>query len=379
MRKVNISSPKLDECEWNALRKPLSSGWVSQGPIVAEFEKAFAEVHDVKHAIATTSCTTALHLALAALEIEPGDEVIVPSFTWIATANVVEYRGAQPVFCDVESSTFNIDVKKLERHITSKTRAIIPVHLFGLCTDMDGLNNICNKKGIRIIEDAACAAGASVRGRKAGSLGDIGCFSFHPRKIITTGEGGMCTTNDDELAQRMVCLRNHGASVSEEERHRGPQPYLLPDFKVLGFNYRMTDIQGAVGLEQLKKLSALITERRKWAKWYTDHLEDISWLHTTIVPDGYEHSYQSFVCYVDEDTSPMSRNEIMEILHSRGIATRPGTHAVHMLDYYAKKYDIRHEDYPVSRDCAKYSLAIPLHNNMTEEDYQYVVDALKTL
>lgn len=376
-RKINISLPSFGEDEWEALKEPLASGWVTQGAKVAEFEKNFAEIHNVKYAVATTSCTTALHLALVALDIKNRDEVIVPAFTWIATANVVEYVGAKPVFCDIDRDTYNIDVSQIEEHITSRTRAVIPVHLFGLCADMDPLTEICRKRNIHIIEDAACAAGASYKNKKAGSLGEIGCFSFHPRKIITTGEGGMCTTNISGLSEKLVCLRNHGASLSEEERHKGARPYVLPDFNVLGFNYRMTDLQGAIGIVQLRSLSVFIEQRRYWAQWYREQLKDITWLKTPSVAAGYEHSYQSFVCYMDEHNAPLKRNEFMELLHSKGISTRPGTHAVHMLGYYADKYGLKPENYPVSRDCYLYTVALPLHNRMTEEDYQYVVSTIK--
>ena len=377
IRKINISQPSLGKDEWEALKEPLTTGWVTQGPKVAEFEKRFAEIHNVRHAVAATSCTTALHLALAALGIRSSEEVIVPAFTWVATANVVEYVGAKPVFCDIERDTYNIDVSQMEKHITSRTRAVIPVHLFGLCADMDPLSEICRTRNIHIVEDAACAAGASYKNKKAGTLGDIGCFSFHPRKIITTGEGGMCTTNNSGLSDRLVCLRNHGASLSEEERHKGASPYVLPDFNVLGFNYRMTDLQGAIGLVQLRKLSSFIDQRRHRAQWYREQLKDIAWLTTPTVTAGYEHTYQSFVCYMDEHKAPLTRNEFMELMHSRGISTRPGTHAVHMLGYYADKYGLKPEDYPVSRDCYLYTVALPLHNRMTEEDYQYVVRKIK--
>src|SRR5215467_5056000 len=246
-RQIQIATPSLGEEEWQALREPIESGWLTQGPKVAAFESAFAARHNVKHAIAVTSATTGLHLALAALGIGPGDEVIVPAFTWVATANVVLYCGATPVFADVDRVTFNIDPKDLVRRVTPRTKVVIPVHLFGLCADMEAIRVVL-PSDIRIIEDAACAAGASWKGKSAGTLGDLGVFSFHPRKSITTGEGGMVTTNDDRLAERVKMLRNHGASVSEEERHRGPRPYLLPEFDLLGFNYRMTDLQGAVGL-----------------------------------------------------------------------------------------------------------------------------------
>lgn len=377
-RSVAIALPCIGEEEQAAVRGPLSSGWLTSGPKVREFEENFAARHQVKHAIATTSCTTALHLALAALDIQPGDEVIVPAFTWVATANVVVYCGATTVLADVDRTTFNIDVADALSKVTDKTKAIIPVHLFGLCADIDALRAGLPDH-IAIIEDAACAAGASYKGRHAGSLGDAACFSFHPRKSITTGEGGMLTTNNAEIADRSGMLRNHGASISEEQRHHGPQPYILPDFNMLGFNYRMTDLQGAVGVEQLKKLDSFIEERAAWAKWYCEELANIEWLRLPQEPVDGRHAWQAFVTYVDPDKAPLPRNEIMQNLHENGIATRPGTHAVHMLGYYRDQFGLKPDDFPGARDCELNTMAIPLHNKMTEEEYEYVANCLKAI
>jgi dTDP-4-amino-4,6-dideoxygalactose transaminase len=376
-RTIHIAQPDTGDEEWQAVREPLMTGWLTQGPKVAEFEKAFAERHDVTSALATTSCTTALHLILAAMEVGPGDEIIVPSFTWVASANVVLYCGATVVLADVDPATFNIDPADVARKVTERTRAIIAVHLFGLCADIDAIAQAA--PGITIIEDAACAAGAAYKGRPAGSLGAAAAFSFHPRKSITTGEGGMATTNDAELAERMNMLRNHGASVSEEQRHHGPRPYLLPEFNMLGFNYRMTDLQGAVGLVQLGKLDKFIAERQKWAEYYAEELADIEWLRMPEVPDRSVHAWQAHVCYVDPAESPLPRNEIMDQLQQRGISTRPGTHAVHMLGYYRQRFGLATDDLPASRDCDRGSMAIPLHNRMSAEDYQYVVAAIREI
>jgi len=330
-RNIPISLPVTGEEEWQATREPLVNGWLTSGPKVREFEELFAKRHQVKHALAVTSATTALHLALVALEVGPSDEVIVPAFTWVSTANVVLYCGAKLVFADVDPATFNMDPEDLKKRITPKTKAIIPVHLFGLCANMDAIKAIAGK--IPLVEDGACAAGAAYKGTPAGTLGTIGCFSFHPRKSVTTGEGGMVTTNDDHLADVMSMLRNHGASISEEQRHHGPRPYILPDFNMLGYNYRMTDLQGAVGVVQIKKLDTFIDEREKWAAWYTEQLKGITWLRTPQFGSEYKHGWQSFVTFVDESKAPCSRNEIMEKLQKQGISTRPGTHAVHMLSY----------------------------------------------
>ena len=312
-----------------AVAEVLESGWVTQGPKVAAFEAAFAARHGVTHALATTSCTTALHLALSAVGVVPGDEVIVPSFTWIATANAIVHCGATPVFADVDPFTFNIDISDAATRVTDRTSAIVPVHLFGLCADVDGLREVIPDH-VTIIEDAACAVGAVYRGRFAGGLGDAAAFSFHPRKVITTGEGGMLTTNDTAIAEIADRMRNHGASISEEMRHLGSRPYLLPDFDTLGFNYRMTDIQAALGLEQLRKLDRFTAERAKGARYYARELRHLNWLMLPEAPEGDMHAWQSYVVRVDPDAAPMARDAMMESLQTRGAATRPElTQSIH--------------------------------------------------
>lgn len=377
-RPIQISLPSTGEAEWQATRAPLMSGWLTQGPQVAAFEKAFAQRHGVKHALAVTSCTTGLHLALAALGIGPGDEVIVPAFTWVSTANVVLYCGATPVFADVDPTTNNICTRDLARRVTPRTKAVIPVHLFGLCADMDAIRAVVPPH-VHLVEDCACAAGASYKGRAAGGLGVAGVFSFHPRKSVTTGEGGMMTTNDDHLAEVANAMRNHGASISEEQRHLGPTPYLLPAFNLLGFNYRMTDIQGAVGLVQLGKLDRFIEEREARAAWYAQQLADIPWLRMPARPMQGTHAWQAFVTHVDPSTAPMPRNRIMDLLQLAGVATRPGTHAVHMLGYYADRFGLRPTDFPGALDCDRNTMAIPLHNRMDNADYHHVVACLHAI
>lgn len=377
-RNIAISLPLTGEEEWQAVREPLMSGWLTQGPKVAQFEKMFGERHKVAHSLAVTSCTTGLHLALAGLDIQPGDEVIVPAFTWVATANVVLYCGATPVFVDIDIDTYNLDIAQVASKVTAKTKAIIAVHLFGLCADIDALRAVLPSH-VKIIEDAACAAGSDLKGRPAGSLGDIGVFSFHPRKSVTTGEGGMVTTNDDDLADRMNQMRNHGASMSEEQRHKGPRPYFLPEFNLLGYNYRMTDLQGAVGVVQLGKLDQFIDERAQWAAYYQEHLAGIPWLRLPKAGEGSRHGWQAFVTYVDPNKTLVPRNDIMQILQDKGISTRPGTHAVHMLGYYAEKFGLKPSDYPAAQDANDNTMAIPLHNRMVKEDYDYVIQALKEI
>lgn len=376
-RNIPIGLPSMGLEEWEATKEPILSGWITQGPKVKQFEQLFAERHQVKHALAVSNCTTALHLALIACGVGPGDEVIVPAFTWVSTANAIMYCGATPVFIDIDLTTYNIDVHQIEKVITPKTKAIIPVHLFGLCADIDFIRSKFPQ--LKIVEDGACAAGAALHGKPAGGLGDIGCFSFHPRKSVTTGEGGMLTTNNDELAAHMDKLRNHGASISEEQRHHGPKPYILAAFDMVGYNYRMTDIQGAIGVVQFSKLDQFIDERAAWADYYAEGLKNIPWLKTPVIPDGYKHGWQSYVTQIDESLAPMKRNDIMEVLQQQGISTRPGTHAVHMLDIYARTFGIQPQDFPNAFKADQYSMSIPMHNRMVKEDFDYIISALNSI
>jgi dTDP-4-amino-4,6-dideoxygalactose transaminase len=356
--KIPIARPATGDEEWQALRAPLEDGWLTQGPRVEAFEREFAARHGVAHAVACTSATTGLHLALAALGVGAGDEVVVPSFTWVATANAVVSSGATPILCDVDRTTFNIDPASLAAKVSKKTRAVIPVHLFGLCADMDRV--AAAAPGIPLVEDAACAAGATLGDRSAGSMGVCGVFSFHPRKTITTGEGGMVTTNDAVLAARLRTLRNHAG----------------PDFDLLGFNYRMTDLQAAVGSVQLTKLDRFIAERAAIAAVYRRELARLSWLHLPDEPHTGRHGWQSFVCMVDHS---LDRATIMRSLDARGIATRVGTHAIHMLPFYRDRLALKPDDLPAARDCDRHSLALPLHNRLGDADVAEVVDALRAL
>jgi perosamine synthetase len=376
-RIIPISLPSMGQEEWEALKEPVFSGWITQGPKVKQMEEMFAKRHQVKHALAVSNCTTALHIALVALGVKEGDEVLVPAFTWVSTANAVMYCNATPVFVDVDPVTFNIDVNKIKEKITPKTKAIIPVHLFGLCADVDAIKQIAPE--LKIVEDGACAAGAALNGKQAGSLGDIGCFSLHPRKSVTTGEGGILTTNDDALAEKLNMLRNHGASISEEQRHKGPKPYILPEFDMVGYNYRMTDLQGAIGVVQVGKLDQFINERNEWASYYENELSKIDWIRTPKYDSKFKHGWQSYVLFIDESKSPMKRNDLMEYLQQNGVSTRPGTHAVHMLGFYKRTFNIEPKDFPGAYASNEFSMSIPLHNKMIKEDYEYIVHLLKKI
>jgi dTDP-4-amino-4,6-dideoxygalactose transaminase len=376
MKRIQIAVPALGIEEIQAVQGPIETGWLTQGPYVKEFEKGFAEKHNVKYALATTSCTTALHLMLAAAGIGPGDEVIVPSFTWVSTANSVLYCGATPIFVDIDIETFNISLLETMKKVTPRTKAVVVVDLFGLCVDIREFREALSS-GILIFEDAACAAGASINGDMAGSVSDAAAFSFHPRKSITTGEGGMLTTQITVLASVAEKMRNHGAEVSEEERHNGPAPYLLPEFNLLGFNYRMTDLQGAIGVEQLKKLDSFITERDAQAHYYQEKLADIEWLSLPGKPANGTHAWQAYVTRVIGPDAANLRNRIMESMEANGIATRPGTHAIHLLGYYANKYDFAPNDFPNSFTANETSMAIPLHNHLSREDQDRVIESIR--
>jgi perosamine synthetase len=377
MDRIQIASPSFGEEELIAIQDPIKTGWLTQGKHVKEFESNFAGIHDVKYALATSSCTTSLHLMLAAAGIGPGDEVIVPSFTWVSTANSVLYCGATPVFVDIDLDTFNISLEETLKKVTTKTKAVIAVDLFGLCVDIKLFKEKLGPD-ILVFEDAACAAGASLNGNMAGSVSHAAAFSFHPRKSITTGEGGMLTTQNSELAKIAEKMRNHGAEISEEERHNGPAPYLLPEFNLLGFNYRMTDLQGAIGIEQLKKLHRFIAERNTQADYYQEQLHEVGWLSLPSKPVNGIHAWQAYVTRIEHPDSNF-RNRLMAALDLDGIATRPGTHAVHLLGYYSNKYNFKPSEFPNSLIANETSMAIPLHNKLTRADQDRVIHSLKKL
>jgi perosamine synthetase len=362
-RRIWLARPQLAGDEVDEIRSVLESGILTQGPKVAELEHMVAELVGVPHAFAVTSATTALHLSLVAAGIGPGDEVLVPDFTFPATANVVVQQGAVPVLVDITVDTFAIDPEDLERHATPRTRAILPVHPFGLPAPMDAVLDFAREHELAVIEDAACALGATDGGRQAGSIGLAGCFSFHPRKSITTGEGGMITTADDALAGRIGLLRSHGG-VREGGRFR---------FEAAGFNYRMSDILAAVGVAQMRQLEAFLETRRRVARWYDERLADVDALRIPGAPDGRTHTYQSYVVLLDE---AIDRDRVIGALAADGIETTIGTYALHAEPFFARTYGHRPGDRPRSWRAYRSGLSLPLHGGVSDEDVEVVVERL---
>jgi perosamine synthetase len=380
--KVPIARTSLTDCEIQSVLEPLRSGWLVQGPKVREFEEKWSSFTGAEHSIAVTSCTSALHLSLAALGFGPEDEAIVPAFTWISTANVVEHLGGKVVFCDINLETFNLDIEQIESKITERTKAILPVHLFGLSADMQPIIELAKKYDLWIVEDAACGFGSKYKGKHVGTLGDTGCFSFHPRKAITTGEGGMVTTNDNALAEKIRRLRDHGAAMTDLQRHLGDRPYLLADHPDAGYNQRMTDLQGALGSAQMDRAKEIVSERQNLAQRYDDAFAALNWLRSPFKHSDYEHGYQSYPCMFMPNGSNsnsirernIKRNEWMDDLQKAGISTRPATHAVHMLSFYRQKYNLQPSDFPNSYSADHCSISLPLFHGMTKQEQDFVIE-----
>jgi len=373
---MDLTRPKFDDEEIILLRQCLDSGWVTQGPLTAQFEQLFASRHHVRFALATTSCTAALHLAAMALGLGPADEVIVPAFTWVTSAHCAEYVGAKVIFADIEASTYNLDPRALQAAITSKTRAVVVVHLFGLSARMGEILEIARRHGLFVIEDAACAIGTTYAGKPVGNLGNIGCFSFHPRKVITTGEGGMVATNSDEIAKSIKSFRNHGATGHLLPTEHCAKPYHMSRFDVLGYNLRLSDIQSAVGIAQMHKLDGLLRERLHLAERYNELLKDLEEIALPVSPANCGHTYQSYVIRILKG-GVARRNMIMEEFEKAGIQTRPGTHAVHRLGYYREKYRLDQEQFPVAALCEDTTITLPLFPAMREDQQQVVYSTLK--
>ena len=367
---IPLTRPYFDSEELEELKEVLDSGWVSQGPKTKEFEDKFAEYVGAKYAVAITNCTAALHLSLLASGISKGDEVLVADFTHPATGHSVLYCGAKPVFIDVNLRTYNIDPGIIEEKITEKTKAVIPVHTFGQPADMDAVVEIASDYDLRVIEDAACAHGAKYKGKFAGTIGEAGCFSFHARKGITTGEGGMVVTNDKELAEEIRSLSIYG-TVSAWDKEKSDK-FIIPEFVKLGYNYKMSDISAAVGIAQLRKLGELIERKHELAKYWNEKLQELKHIKPPYCSKDVKHVYQSYVALVDKR---INRNKLIELTRSRGIQTQIGTYACHVQPAYSSK-----EKCPNSLDIFNRSLSLPMYYRLGEEDIDVAASVLeKTL
>ena len=381
---IPIAKTYLDVAEEQAVSEVLRSGWITQGPKVQEFEQIVGRYVGCEHARAMNSGTTGLHLALIACNIGPGDEVIVPAFSCVASANPVEWLGAEPVFVDIELDTYGIDEQLIEKAITRKTKAIMVVHLSGVCLDISPMLSIARGHGLKLIEDAAPALGSFYDDTHAGTFGDVGVFSFHPRKVITTGEGGMVVSRNLEIIRDVEIRRNHGAGVTSWKRHTGDKFHSLSGFERLGYNYRMTDIHASIGIEQMQKLPFLL-ERRKWvAGEYDSALADIPQLVLPRPLEGGVHAYQSYICLCTAKSGYIMRahqlrNMLMEKLAEKGIKTVQGAQSIPMLKYFAEKYGFIESAFPQAQIADLTSIALPIYPQMDEEVLRYVTDSIKEI
>lgn len=365
--RIPIAEPCIGEEELRNVIEAVKSGWISsKGKFIEEFERAFAEYCGVKYGVTTANGTVALHLALKALEIKKGDEVIVPTLTFVATANAVKYCNAKPVFVDSHPEYWCVDPEKIEEKINKNTKAIIPVHLYGHPCDMDWIRDIAEDRGLYVIEDCAEAHGAEYKGKKVGSFGDIACFSFYGNKIITTGEGGICITNNEELAEKMLILRDHGMSKERKYWH-----------EVVGFNYRMTNLQAAIGVAQLKKLDTFVKTKRQIAKWYSEELKELE--EKGLIKLHPEMNWAKCVYWMYsilvEDKAKFSRDELMKMLEKHGIETRPFFFPMHKLPMYNNN----NEKVPIAEELARKGLNLPSSVNLTLDNISYICNTINTI
>lgn len=360
---IRLIRPHIGKKEIKEVIKVLKSGFFVQGENVKKFETKLAEYLNVKYAIAVSSGTAALHLSLIASGIKNKNEVILPDFTFPATGNVVALAGAKPILVDIDLNTYNINTLKIEEKITSETKAIIPVHEFGQSADMDPILEIAKKFNLYVIEDAACGLGAEYKGKKCGTMGDIGCFSFHPRKAITTGEGGMVVTNNPDIAAKIKAMRNHGM-INKNGKYY---------FEYAGFNYRMTDFQGALGRIQVEILNDVIEKRRELSALYNSYLKNNNILNIPFVAKGNKHIYQSYVVLLNEK---INRDAVIRKLREKGIETTIGTYALHYQPFYEKNYNYNQCEFKNSYKAFKRSLCLPLYVQIEKKEIREVAKSL---
>lgn len=361
---MRLNVPLLDDDELDAVREVLTSGMLTQGARARELEDAVRTVTGTAHASAVSSATTGLHLALVALGIGAGDEVVMPAFSFPATANVVVQQGATPVFVDIDPDTFNLDADRAAAAVSSRTRAIMPVHAFGLCADMDPINEIAGRYALPVLEDAACALGGVYRGRPAGSLGAAGVFSFHPRKIITTAEGGLITTNNSDLAHRIDILRAHGAIRQE----------LYMEFVEAGFNYRLSDVHAAIGLAQMRKFDRILSGRRERAAELTRRLAGLEGVRPPSAPADIVHTYQSYVVLLADH---IDRDGVIRSLRAREVETTLGTYGMHLQPYFIERFGEQAATLPHATRAHRQTLTLPLYPQLTDDELDLIAAALQ--
>lgn len=361
--RIHLAKPDIPENLESKISDILRSGNLVQGRYVQELEAALACLLNVQHAILVSSGTAALHLSLMSLDINRDDEIIVPAFTFPATANVVEFLGAKPIFVDICLDDYCIDASKIEKAITDRTRALIAVHAFGQPAEMDPISSIANKNRLALIEDAACALGTTYKHRNVGTLGRLGCFSFHPRKSITTGEGGLVVTDEAPLAEKIRALRNHGLELKEGHL----------DIEVVGLNYRMTEIQSVLGLQQLPFLEEQLKKRRIIASLYGEKLKKIPKVSQPVYWEYRPSCFQTYHLLLDNS---VDRDALIASLNNDGIETNFGAHALTALTYYRKRYTNTESDFPNANQAYRQGLALPMGSHLNAEDIDYIVEKL---